>query len=111
VAWAAEVDPATGGPAAPVDTLPADAPRLVAAIRVREGRAPGRVTAAWVYNNTPMPAFDAALDVPAGDGLTWAAFTLAMPEGRTWPTGTYEISLSLDGAPPVTGRIDVPPQP
>lgn len=111
VVWSIAVDPATGGPATPVQAVSADVPRLVAAIRVREGRSPGRVTAAWTYNTTPMPAFDAALDVPAGDGLAWAAFTLAMPDGETWPAGAYEIALSLDGGPPATGRIEVSPLP
>lgn len=111
VTWAADVDPATGGPANPVASLPADAPRLVAAVRIREGRAPGRIAASWAYNATAMPAFDATLDVPAGDGLAWAAFTLEMPGGEAWPAGTYEITLSLDGEQPVTGRIEVPPQP
>ena len=56
-------------------------------------------------------AFDAALDVPAGDGLAWASFTLEMPGGEPWPAGTYEITLSLDGEQPVTGRIEVAPLP
>jgi hypothetical protein len=79
----------------------------VAVLPVTRSAAPALASATWSYNNTPMPAFDAQAQIPAGEGTLWLAFALEAPPGSTWPAGAYQVLVAIDGAPAAIGTVEV----
>ncbi len=106
IVWSLALDPATGGPAAPVTAIPDDAPRFWAIVPL-ERTTPGTLLRAdWTYNDTAMPALAAEATVP-DDGGGWATFDLALPAGERWPIGDYAVTVSVDGQPALRATIPV----
>ena len=109
IVWSLETDAATSAPLVTAESIPAGAPKITAALSIPQGPTPRQVAAVWQYNNTALPAFDATAAVPAGSGSVWIDFSIAMPPGNTWPAGTYEVTISIDGTPAATSVVDVLP--
>ncbi len=106
VVWSVALDPATGGPAAPVTAIPDDAPRFWAIVPLERATPGTLLRADWTYNDTAMPALSAETTVP-DDGGGWATFDLALPAGERWPIGEYAVTVSVDGEPALRATIPV----
>lgn len=106
VVWSLALDPATGGPADAIATIPDDATRFWAIVPLERVTPGTRLRAEWTYNGTDMPALAAETAVPdAGGG--WATFDLALPAGERWPVGDYTVTISVDGQPALRATIPV----
>lgn len=105
--WTSAIDPETGAPADALAHYPADAPRLLIAARARAIQADSNVEARWYYNDTPLEAFTTrhAFSGPVMD--QWLGFHLDRADDTTWPAGTYEIEIFLDGEPEADATIEV----
>jgi hypothetical protein len=93
------VEPDTTAPASPVDSFPADAAALIAVLPVTNLEQGTALTVTWTYNDTSMDNLTATVVAPARAPSTWIAFSLTAPPGTSWPTGTYAISVTVDGRP------------
>ena len=107
VVWALSTDPATGAPVAPVRGFAPEAPAIVAAVPIERAPAGTRFRADWRYNDTPLDGMSSEIVVDgAGDGR-WVNFVIAIPEGETWPTGSYEVVISVDAQRALRAAVEV----
>jgi hypothetical protein len=97
VIWATDVDPTTGAPADAVSQYAPDAPRLIAALPATALPTGATVDAAWFYNDTTLDAFTTRLTLPDRATKRWVDLQLSRQGDAPWPTGTYEVVISLDG--------------
>jgi hypothetical protein len=108
VVWAAAIAPETNEPIDRVERFPADAPILYAVVPVSRVAAGTVLSATWRYNGVPLEGLDqdVIFDAPP-EATTWVEFHLSLAEGETWPVGTYEIALSVDGQDVRTATVEV----
>lgn len=107
VVWTAAVDPATKAPLEPVTRFAADAPALYAALPVARIAAGTTLTAAWTYNRTPVEGVAGTVTATAAAEETWVEFHLTLVAGQTWPEGTYEIEVAVDGLAAQAAAVEV----
>jgi hypothetical protein len=98
VVWATATDPATNVPIEPVSSYRPDAPRIIAAIPTRALAAGSTIEATWQYNDTSLDAFTTRLTPAESRVEQWISFHIARDPEVPWPVGTYEVTISLDGA-------------
>jgi hypothetical protein len=107
VIWATATDPATNAPIDSVSSYPADALRIVAAMRIDALPAGSSVEATWQYNDTSLDAFTTRL-TPAGNGAEqWISFYIERDPEVEWPVGTYEVRISLNGSAVHESAVEV----
>jgi hypothetical protein len=107
IVWATAVDQATDAPIAPVSTYPADAPRIIAALQAFGLSAGSVVEATWEYNNTSLDAFSTRLVPADSTAESWISFYLDRRPDVPWPVGTYEVTVSLNGATVQQASIEI----
>ena len=98
IVWATSTDPASNMPVDTVTSYRPDAPRIIAAVRTRGLSAGSTVEATWEYNNTSLDAFTTRLTPSASGAEQWISFHIARDPEVPWPVGTYELTITLDGA-------------
>jgi hypothetical protein len=96
-------------PVAGVTQLTSDVPRLVANVPAYSLPAGSQVSAAWSYNNTSLDAFATTLTVDRPQAEQWLTFQLSRNTESPWPTGVYEITISLNGQVAQSASIEVIP--
>ena len=107
IVWATAVQPDTNAATAVVARFPVDAPALYAVVLVTGLPSGAVLTARWTYNDVPLDALEAAVEIPTPvDGTAWVEFHLDRDE-ESWPEGTYEISIWLNGEPVRTSSVVV----
>ena len=110
VMWATATDPASNAPIEPVSSYHPDAPRIIAAVRTRALSAGSVVEAIWEYNDTSLDAFTTRLTPTASGADQWISFHIARNPEVPWPVGTYEVTVSLDGAAVQQAAVEVSEQ-
>jgi hypothetical protein len=106
VVWTAAVDAQTKAPTGAVDSFPADAPTLYAALPVRNLPPNTILTAEWTYNSTSLDRLTTTAVSPYGIAAGWVDFHLTRSD-EPWPDGSYAISISVDGQVIQTADIAV----
>jgi hypothetical protein len=96
-------------PAAGLTQLTSDAPRIVANVPAYVLPAGSQVSAAWSYNNTSLDAFATTLTIDQPQKEQWLTFQLSRNTETPWPTGVYEITVSLNGQVAQSASIEVIP--
>jgi hypothetical protein len=107
VIWTTDIDPATDAPVDAVTRYFTDAPRIIAALFLSDVPPGSSIEAKWTYNDTSLDTFATQLSV---DGLAderWISFHLDRSPDVPWPSGIYEIVVSLDGAPLQQSSVEV----
>ena len=107
VVWATSVDDETRAPRDQVTSFAADAPTIYATVAVGHIAAGTTVQAQWSYNRTKLETLDQVILAERSDNEVWLEFHLALSQGETWPAGTYELSLAVNGEPAVTSSVEV----
>lgn len=107
VVWATGVDDVTRAPRDQVTSFATEASTIFATVPVEHIAAGTTIQAQWTYNRTRLESFDQAIVAERGDTGIWLEFHLALAPGETWPSGTYELSVSINGEPAVTGSVAV----
>ncbi len=107
IVWATATDPATRAPIDPVLSYAPHAPRIIAVMQTFALSAGSVVEATWEYNDTSLDAFSTRL-VPANSTAeSWISFHIERDPDVPWPVGTYEVSVSLNGALAHQASIEV----
>jgi hypothetical protein len=108
VVWAAEVAPGTNEPLDRVERFSADALTIYAVVPVSRIAAGSVLRASWTYNGVPLEGLEQEITFDAApDATTWVEFHLSLPTGETWPLGTYEVALKVDGQDVRTASVEV----
>ena len=66
-----------------------------------------QVSATWSYNNTSLDAFATTLTIDHLRPEQWLTFQLSRNAEEPWPTGVYEITISLNGQVAQSSTIEV----
>lgn len=107
VVWTAAVIPDANTPIDPVTTFEPDTPSIIASVPVRNLPRGASIDAAWSYNDTPLEAFAIRIVAEESSEERWLSFRLDRDPAFSWPTGTYAISISLDGRQIQQASIEV----
>jgi hypothetical protein len=108
IRWSSEATtPAT--PAAGLTQLTSDVPRIIANVPAYALPAGSQVSAIWSYNNTSLDAFATTLTIDQPQTEQWLTFQLSRNTEAPWPTGVYEITVSLNGQVAQSASIEVMP--
>jgi hypothetical protein len=107
IRWSGEATFAT--PVAGVTQLTSDVPRIVAYVPAYALPAGSQVSAAWSYNDTSLDAFATTLTIEQLQPEQWLTFQLSRNTDTPWPTGVYEITVSLNGQVAQSVSIEVIP--
>jgi hypothetical protein len=96
-------------PAAGLTQITSDVPRIVANVPAYALPAGSQVSATWSYNNTSLDAFATTLTIDQPQAEQWLTFQLSRNTETMWPTGVYEITVSLNGQVAQSASIEVIP--
>lgn len=107
IVWSTTVDPATGAPIQPVTSYRPDALQIIAVMQTSVLAAGSTFEATWEYNNTSLDAFTTRLVPAASAAESWISFHIARSPDVPWPAGTYQVTVSLNGATVQQGSIEV----
>lgn len=107
VVWATAVDDETRAPRDQVTSFTADASTIYATVAVEQIAAGTTVQAQWSYNRTRLESLDQVIVAERADSGVWLEFHLSLSQGESWPTGTYELSLAVNGEPAVRSSVEV----
>jgi hypothetical protein len=108
IVWSTDATSMTT-PVAGVTQLSSDVPRIVANIPGYSLPAGSQVSAAWSYNKTSLDAFATTLTIDRLQPEQWLTFQLSRNTDGPWPTGVYEITISLNGQVAESASIEVIP--
>lgn len=107
VVWASEIDPETRAPRIQASSFLNSVHVIYATVAVERVHAGTEFGAEWTYNRTPLEAFDNVIVADANVETVWIEFHLALTQPGVWPSGTYEVAISVNGQPAVSGQIEV----
>ena len=109
VIWASSADPVTNAPQNEVAVFSPDAPRIAAFVLASALSAGSTIHADWEYNDTTLDAFTRQIVTPTAIDRTWLSFHIDRVDAESWPAGTYEVTISLNGQPTRRASIAVSP--
>jgi hypothetical protein len=107
IVWTSAVDPRTSAPTDTVTAYAPDARRIIAVAPVRGLPRGSTVAAAWFYNDTSLDSFATQLTMTGDADQTWVSFYIERREEKPWPSGTYEIAVSVDGTEIQRASVEV----
>jgi hypothetical protein len=107
IVWATATDPATSAPIDPVLSYPPHAPRIIAVMQTFAIPPGSVIEATWEYNDTSLDAFFTRLVPASSTAESWISFHIERDPDVPWPVGTYEVSVSLNGALAHQASIEV----
>lgn len=105
VVFAADVDAATGGPAAPATTLGRSTPTIHAFIQTSALPAGTTVRADWSINGVAVPTLMQEITIPAARPAGWIEVHLTLTDGQPWPSGTLGVTITVDGGANASGTV------
>jgi hypothetical protein len=98
IVWTTEWSGAPGEEPVSVAELRTDSPAIIALVRGRMLPNGAQVNAAWTYNDTSLDAFATQTTTSGASDDVWLAFRLDRTPDLLWPAGTYQVTLTFDGA-------------
>lgn len=107
VLWATAIDPETRAPRTFVSSIAADTRTIYAVVAVKRITAGTAMSAQWSYNRTRLESFDRVVVAGSTQEETWIEFHLALTQPGTWPLGTYDVSIAVNGDPALTSSVEV----
>lgn len=107
VVWATAVEAGSNAPASPVTTMPEETGTIYAVVPVSALAKGARLAATWTYNGTPIDGMQGQVVGDGRGGHAWAEFHLSRGTLPKWPSGTYQVTVSLDGQTVQKASIDV----
>ena len=107
VVWAAAVEAGTNAPITPATAFAADAGTIYAVVPVSSLAAGARLSAAWAYNGTPIEGFAGNVVADGRAEHAWAEFHINRGSLAKWPTGTYQVTISLNDTAAQVASVEV----
>lgn len=80
-----------------VDIFPRGTSKVFCWFKWRNAKVNTVILAKWQYVTDDIPVLDNAIVIPRKEGM--GSISLAMPEGKTLPSGIYRIDLLLEKKP------------
>jgi len=87
--------------------IPYDAPAIIAAVETGPLPAGTRLTAAWTMNGVAVPEASATVVAQTAREGGWVTFKLARNEGKTWPPGELEVTITASDGTTVSGSVQI----
>lgn len=107
IVWAASLVSETNAPRQRITTFSATAPVIYAVLPVAWVKTGTKIQATWSFDGTPLPAFTTMATIPAEERELWLEFHLDRGKLAAWPSGTYEISIAINGQPATSAKVVV----
>jgi hypothetical protein len=107
VVWTTGIDEDSGEPIDEVDAFTTVSPRLVAVIEVENVPAGTGFTATWTIDGIEVPEATMEATVDADLSTAWIAFEFIRDEGRYFPLGELEVTITSTTGEEVTGSVDI----
>lgn len=107
IVWTTQWSGTPGEEPATEAELQTDSPAIIALVRARMLPDDSQVDAAWTYNNTSLDAFATQTTTSGASDDVWLAFRLDRNPDLLWPTGTYQVTLTFNGAEVASGTVPV----
>ena len=110
VVWTSGVDEASGEPLDEVDAYTTVSPAIVAVVPAANVPAGTEFTATWTIDGIEVPEATMSVTVDEDMRVAWVAFELARDEGRYFPLGELEVTVTTSTGDEVAGsvRIELP---
>ena len=94
VVWTSGVDEASGEPLDEVDVYTTVSPAIVAVVPAANVPAGTEFTATWTIDGIEVPEATMSVTVDEDMRVAWVAFELARDEGRYFPLGELEVTVT-----------------
>lgn len=107
IVWAAANDPVTNAPTETVATYTIEALRITASVPLDALPTGSTIEARWEYNDTSLDAFTSQIVTSAPASRRWVSFHLDRDPETLWPTGVYDVTISLNGAVVQRAAIEI----
>ena len=107
VIWTTGVDPTTKAPTTEVRSFTTETRAMYATAQIRRVQKGTVIAAAWSYNGTQIKELGRSMTPANGQRNVWIEFHLDLGDGRSWPAGTYAITLTIDGRVAERGAVVV----
>ncbi|MGH2531307.1 MAG: hypothetical protein ACRDJW_03270 [Thermomicrobiales bacterium] len=107
VVWTASVDPATNVPRQPVTWFSEEVDTIYAAIPALRLDPGAVVVANWTYNDTPIEGMTSRVNATASYVDAWIEFHMTRSPDMPWPTGVYQVAISVDGVVALVSEVEV----
>ena len=107
IAWTTALDPATGAPEDDLEVVAYDAPAIIAAIETGPLPAGTELTGEWAMNGVAVPGGPVIVRTDQAREAGWVNFELTLNEGKTWPPGVLELTVTAPGGEKVSGSIRI----
>lgn len=107
IVWTASVDPATNAPREPVPWFSEAAETIYAAIPALRIESGAVVIADWTYNDTPVEPLTSQVTATASYIDAWIEFHITRSADMPWPTGIYQITISVGGEEVLVSEVEV----
>lgn len=107
IVWAASLAPDTNAPRQRITTFSATAPAIYAVLPVAWVSKGTKIQATWSFDGTPLPTFTTTATMPAEERELWLEFHLERGDLPAWPSGTYMISIAINGQPATSAKVVV----
>jgi hypothetical protein len=109
IVWTTAVDPVTKAPTGEVASFTPTAATIYAAIPVIRIDAGTTLSAAWVYNDTPVESLSTTMTAASPLESAWVEFNISRAPDAPWPTGRYQVTISVNGEAALTSEVLVQP--
>lgn len=107
IVWSSGVDAATGEPLDEVDAYTTVSQAIVAVVPATNVPAGTEFTAIWTIDGLDVPETTMSVIVEEDMSTAWIAFELARDEGRYFPLGELELTVTSSTGEEVSGSVRI----
>jgi hypothetical protein len=107
VVWASAIDEDTGEPVDEVDAYTTVSDRIVAVVPASNVLTGTEFTATWTIDGIDVPEATMSVTVEQDLVTAWIAFEFVRDEGRYFPLGELEVTVTASTGDEVTGSVDI----
>lgn len=106
VTWTTAIED-SGGPGDAVDSFPADAPAIIAAVEVSDVPAGSVMTATWQIDGEAVPGAEMTVTVEQDVEQGWVTFRFVRDGDQIFPLGELEVRIEASDGTVATGEVEI----
>lgn len=107
VTWAKAIDPQTGAPTETATSFLTTDKTIYAVMHAPDLPKGATLSATWTFNGAPIEVPPQTVTISREERRSWVEFHLAWTGSGTWPDGTLQIAISVDGQPAQTASVAI----
>ncbi|MGB3328618.1 MAG: hypothetical protein WBA46_06650 [Thermomicrobiales bacterium] len=107
IVFAADVDAATGGPAAPATILGRSTPTIHVFAETSALPAGTTIRIDWSINNVAVPNLMQEVTLNGERPAGWIEFHLTQKGTQSWPSGALSATITIDGSTTASGVVQL----